>query len=556
MECIVSISIEEISGVSANSRVSQASKIQALINYLNRPDTSNTAAETSNSPQALGDCVSCEAGVDESPAGDSASTLSAADIADHYDAIQQQMLGSKSAKDVKSSALDSAASSPIERIDKLLSQLKQLLADPQAPQSSTSESTPGLNAAHELNQENPSDSMNVQKLQELLRLLAGNQKPPPLANSSAAGSCASDSAAPSVNASTVTGSAGINSNSLDLKNVLSSLEKLLAGVTAEKASPAQASGTDLHGANSFTPMDSSISGNNTAAPDAGIPHNDQTNQADSEELEKLLEFLRETLFGQKAPQQQPIVSSPSANGSNFNSAIGTSKPAADNPASASAAAPKPSSAATPEALNSAKQSNLAEFYEGGTPGPKDQWGDSQNVNKPAVFNAVFQSVKDNWDTGAIPQNVKDLFSSSKTDAYFEGLNLSSDAKTKAQQKATIWELATASHETGNSYDPSKLPSYWEAGGSGTHAGQTQTAGMIADPKGMTYGMFSTESTKPIDVADPRKAVVADLQKFGQRYAEQHEDLQATLKFIGQTDSTSVIPSIKQHGASYLESFEA
>jgi hypothetical protein len=195
-----------------------------------------------------------------------------------------------------------------------------------------------------------------------------------------------------------------------------------------------------------------------------------------------------------------------------------------------------------------------DYFKGGAPNAKDAWGDSTNVNKTAVFQSVYDGVKTNWDSGAIPQNVKDLFSGAQTDPYYRGLDLASDPKERAQQKAAIWELAVASHETGGTYDPSKLPSYWEAGGSGTHAGQTQFAGMAPDPKGMTYGMFSTESSRPIDVSDPRHAVVADLQKFGADLAGFDGDLQKTLELIGQTDSTSVIPSIQVHGAEYLDAF--
>jgi hypothetical protein len=196
----------------------------------------------------------------------------------------------------------------------------------------------------------------------------------------------------------------------------------------------------------------------------------------------------------------------------------------------------------------------AQLYQGGAAGPKDAWGDSRNVNKTAVFQHVYDSVKAHWDGGAIPQNVKDLFSDAQTDKYYRGLDLSADPATRAQQKAAIWELATASHETGGSYDPGKLPSYWEAGGSGNRAGQTQFPGMAPDSKGMTYGMFSTESSHPIDVSDPRTAVVADLQKFGADLAGFDGDLQKTLELIGQTDSTSVIPSIQMHGADYLQAF--
>jgi hypothetical protein len=197
-----------------------------------------------------------------------------------------------------------------------------------------------------------------------------------------------------------------------------------------------------------------------------------------------------------------------------------------------------------------------ELYRSGAPGQKDQWGDSHNVNKPEVFRQVLGSVQKNWNNGCIPDNVKDLFSGSKTDPYFEGLKLSSDPTKRAQEKAAIWELATASHETGNTYDPSKRPSYWEAGGSGSHAGQTQNPGMTADPKGMTYGMFSTYSKQPIDVSDPKRAVVADLHEFGAKYQRLNSDLPKTLELIGQTDSTSLIPSIKAHGAEYLEAFRA
>jgi hypothetical protein len=212
------------------------------------------------------------------------------------------------------------------------------------------------------------------------------------------------------------------------------------------------------------------------------------------------------------------------------------------------APPSPSSAQPPASPGS--------LYQGGTPGAKDAWGDSHNVNKPAVFQQVYGAVQKNWDNGNIPQNVKDLFSSDKTDPYFKGLNLSSDATTKAQQKAAIWQLATASHETGGQYDPSKLPSYYEAGGSGTGAGQTQFPGMAPDPKGMTYGMFSTQSDHPIDLSDPGRAVVADLQKFGFNYANNGGDMGKTLQLIGQTDSTSVIPSIQAHGAEYLDAFKS
>jgi hypothetical protein len=568
------ISIEEIAGVGTPSRASRTSKIQELMDYLNRPEANNATAKTSSTQQTLDNSASCNSSADASQADDSTSTLSAADMSDVYDAVKQQMLGSKSTTDAKSSTMDREPSSPAERIEKLLSQLEKLLTEQHPASSQTRGSSKELDTTNEAKQANPSDGMNVQRLQELLRLLAGNQKPQPSTNTPGAGSGTPGSGTPPVNASSTTGQANMNTDAVDLKNVLSSLEKLLAGITAEKPSQVQAHGADLNGANSFAPSTggSESDGNTSSLGDANnadmldagsasASNDSKTNQIDSADLEKLLEFLSKILTTQKAPQQQPIPSAPNATGGNANSGgSSAANPMATNNVPTGntnpTAEPKSSLTAKPEAQGSAKSSNLADFYKGGTPGPKDEWGDSQNVNKPAVFKAVFQSVKDNWDTGAIPQNVKDLFSSSKTDSYFDGLNLSSDAKTKAQQKAAIWELATASHETGNSYDPGKLPSYWEAGGSGTHAGQTQTAGMIADPKGMTYGMFSTESTKPIDVADPRKAVVADLQKFGQRYAEQNEDLQATLKFIGQTDSTSVIPSIKQHGVSYLESFEA
>jgi hypothetical protein len=226
-------------------------------------------------------------------------------------------------------------------------------------------------------------------------------------------------------------------------------------------------------------------------------------------------------------------------------------PSAHRPSGSGGGTSSGSTAVTPPVGQS---SDLGQYYIGGAPGAKDQWGDSKNINKTAVFQAVYQGVKENWDSGAIPQNVKDLFSGAETDKYFQGLNLSADPTTRAQQKAAIWELATASHETGGNYDPSKLPSYWEAGGSGSHAGQTQTAGMAADPKGMTYGMFSTESTNPINVSDPRSAVAKDLQVFGKDLALKNGNLGETLKYIGQTDSTSVIPSVQKYGALYLDAF--
>jgi hypothetical protein len=198
--------------------------------------------------------------------------------------------------------------------------------------------------------------------------------------------------------------------------------------------------------------------------------------------------------------------------------------------------------------------NLSQYYQGGDMTQKDQWGSSQNVDKPKVFDAVYQGVKDGWENGAIPDTVKNFFSDSKTDQYYDGLQLSSDPTTKAQQKAAIWQLGVAQHETGGNYDPGKLPSYYKAGGDGSGAGQTQQAGMSADPDGMTYGMFSTQSNTPIDVSDPRQAVVADLQKFGFNLDKANGNLGSVLNLIAQTDGTSVIPSIQKYGNDYLAAF--
>jgi hypothetical protein len=67
-------------------------------------------------------------------------------------------------------------------------------------------------------------------------------------------------------------------------------------------------------------------------------------------------------------------------------------------------------------------------------------------------------------------------------------------------------------------------------------------------------MFSTQSKTPIDVADPGKAVVTDLQKFGYNLEQKKGDVNQVLPMIGQTDSTSVVPSIKKHGEEYLSAF--
>jgi hypothetical protein len=199
--------------------------------------------------------------------------------------------------------------------------------------------------------------------------------------------------------------------------------------------------------------------------------------------------------------------------------------------------------------------DVSQYYQGGDNSQKDKWGSSNNVDKPAVFNAVYNGVKDNWDNGKIPDNVKEFFSSAQSDKHFSGLNLSSDPTTKAQQKTAVWQLGIADHETGSNFDPGKLPSYYKAGGDGSGAGETQQAGMRADPDGMTYGMFSTQSNKPIDVSDPGQAVVADLQKFGFNLNQKNGNVGQVLQMISQTDSTSVLPTIQSKGNDFLAAFE-
>jgi hypothetical protein len=207
--------------------------------------------------------------------------------------------------------------------------------------------------------------------------------------------------------------------------------------------------------------------------------------------------------------------------------------------------------------------SLTPYYVGGGPGPKDQWGDSQNTNKANIQRAVFDAVVEGWDE--LPENVQNFFSSTDSDALFCGLTFSPQADIAAYQKAAVYLLGIASNETGGSYDMTKLPSYWRAAGDGGGAGETQFPGMRPDPIGMTYGMFSTFFTTGDEAAEmalysPHNAILAELQRFGYLMEISEEGAggfngagpQAVFELIG---ASHIYDSINRHGLEFLANMQ-
>jgi len=183
-------------------------------------------------------------------------------------------------------------------------------------------------------------------------------------------------------------------------------------------------------------------------------------------------------------------------------------------------APAPSGLGLPPGVVLPTSSLGAYYLPGADPSQKDQFGDSGSTNKPAIFSAVMQTIQQNWNVpGAIPDSVKAFFESSATDQYFPGASLSSDPTTRAEQKTALWELAKSKRETGDTYDPTKLPSYWVQGQTGSSGTNTVEPG---DPinwsdgpqAGVTVGMYSDLVNRPTDLSNPGTATLFDLQQFG------------------------------------------
>jgi hypothetical protein len=132
---------------------------------------------------------------------------------------------------------------------------------------------------------------------------------------------------------------------------------------------------------------------------------------------------------------------------------------------------------------SAGNNDFGYLFIGGKPGPVDKYGDSTNAKVPEVKKLIASTVSKNFSR--YPSNLQKFF-----------LTRNKGKLASAAKDLGNVVIAEVSKETGGSFSPYKLPSYWESIGSGTGAGVTQTKGMAADPKGMTYGMTSAFEINP------------------------------------------------------------
>jgi endo-1,4-beta-xylanase len=417
----MSISIDPVSNDADVSRTSRASKMQALMEYMNRPDESSQATAEAGIEPPSTDAQSSDGEQSTAEADSPVAEISAADMAEIYAAIQQQMTGSKPAQgnssggsaspvgsagsagsgcsadsvgqssgtsdaeeilallmklltSLKSQNSQNSGSSDDKDLEKLMQMLGALMGGkPQqgmdnpgaaagggnaAPAggaagtggpSAGSPSASGPSTADATGQANPSDSMDMEKLLELLRMLLGGQKPQQAAANGPSNAAAGNgsSGAPPVGEAAKTSGSDMNMNSQDLEKLLSLLEKLLAGLKAEPGSQAAPNGGaggggasgaggagDAGGAPnaSATPdaggaSDASGAPDTSASSDAGGPSDaggasDASNvgsssdasQTDSLDLEELLELLRSMLGVDKKPQQQPQPPMPSSSG--------------------------------------------------------------------------------------------------------------------------------------------------------------------------------------------------------------------------------------------------
>jgi endo-1,4-beta-xylanase len=433
----MSISIEKVGNDADVSRTSRASKMQALMDYMNRADESSPATAEAGIEPPSTDTQSSDGEQSTAEADSPAAEISAADMAEIYAAIQQQMTGSKPAQgsssgssaspvgsagsagsvgqsagtsdteeilallmklltSLKSQNSQNSGSSGDQDLEKLMQMLGALMggksqqgmdnpgaaagggggggnAAPAGGAAGTggpsagSPSASGPSTADATGQANPSDSMDMEKLLELLRMLLGGQKPQQAAANgpSNAGAGNGSSGAPPVGEAAKTSGSDMNANSKDLEKLLSLLEKLLAGLKAEPTSQAAPNG-GAGGGSASGAGDAGGAPDASAAPDAGgspdasgasdagdAPDTSAASDAGGEsdasgasdtssasdasgtsdtggasdasdvgsssdasqtDLEELLELLRSMLGVDKKPQQQPQPPMPSSSG--------------------------------------------------------------------------------------------------------------------------------------------------------------------------------------------------------------------------------------------------
>jgi hypothetical protein len=179
------------------------------------------------------------------------------------------------------------------------------------------------------------------------------------------------------------------------------------------------------------------------------------------------------------------------------------------------------------------------LFVGGKPGPVDKFGDSTNAKVPEVKKLIADTVAKNFSS--YPANLQKFF-----------LDRNKGKLASAKKDLANIVIAEVKKETGGSFSPYKLPSYWESIGPGTGAGVTQTKGMKADPKGMTYGMTSAFEINPSRgntlTYNPIAAVNAYVNNLGHNMAnlnKSHPASQAAFsaanKYMNETELDSLPP---------------
>jgi len=146
-----------------------------------------------------------------------------------------------------------------------------------------------------------------------------------------------------------------------------------------------------------------------------------------------------------------------------------------------------------------------------------------SVDVSYVIQDITDTIKDNWNIpGAIPQNIKDYFSSSDSDSLFspqELAGMSPDPSVRGAEKLTEYEIAVAKNETGD-FNPN-------------HSGDNST----------TWGLFSTYnpgSAPPGVLTDPGIGVLTDLQSLGKNLAgPAGGSFQNTINLTAQHDDKTV-----------------
>jgi endo-1,4-beta-xylanase len=349
----MSNTIERISNDADMSRTSRASKAQALIDYLNRPDTSNANAPHMDTPNSLEDSQSSESNTSPSQEDNAMSELSLLDQAEIYAAMQQQMLGSKPQKETHSAQGNSAKndslsdvgkteggdkksnSSDLEKVIGFLEQLIAQLKSQQKNQNSASGS-PSAGAASGANSckapdaaglKNQADSSAIEDLEKLLQFfkqLQGDSKSQKAASSATPNSDAGNGsgATPARDAAN-TDAAATNMNADDLENILNFLDKMHNFIKAENSS--EVASNNIKNTDEATDENST---NIENASDANSSSNKKANQFDSADLEQLLELLREICGEQKTqqPQQQQQYNQPPSNSEGGNDGSGKTPP--------------------------------------------------------------------------------------------------------------------------------------------------------------------------------------------------------------------------------------